>query len=92
MSNHSTGNHDEATRCLGEVTQLETNSLLFHHTIEYQNNMIQLITRSRQAIQALHERIWKVVHQVMESAGKSVADSLEIALCLVDMLPSIPYN
>ena len=54
--------------------------------------MIQLITRSQEAIQALHERIWKVVHQVMESAGKSMADGLEIALHLVDMLPSIPLQ
>ena len=88
----STGKHDEATHRSGEVTWLETNSLLFCHTIEYQNNMIQLITRSQEAIQALHEHIWKVVHQVMESAGKSAADSLEIALCLVEMLPSIPLQ
>ena len=54
--------------------------------------MIQLITRSQEAIQALHERIWKVVRRVMESAGKSVGDSLEIALHLVDMLPSIPLQ
>ena len=82
--------HDEATHRLGEVTWLQTNSLLFHHTIKYQNNMIQLITRSQEAIQALHEHIWKVVHQVMESAGKPTADGLEIALHLVDMLLSIP--
>ena len=88
----STGKHDEATHCSGEVTWLETNSLLFHHTIEYQNNMIQLVTRTQEAIQALHECIWKVVHQVMESAGKSVVDSLEIALHLVAMLPSIPLQ
>ena len=54
--------------------------------------MIQLITRSQEAIQALHERIWKVVCQVMESAGKSAADSLGIALHLVDMLPTIPLQ
>ena len=69
---HSTGKHDEATHCSGEVTWLQTNSLLFRHTIEYQNNMIQLITRSQEAIQALHECIWKVVRRVMESAGKSM--------------------
>ena len=88
----STGKCDEATRCSGEVTWLETNSLLFCHTIEYQNNMIQLITRSQEAIQALHERIWKVVRWVMESAGKSAVDGLEIALRLVDMLLSVPLQ
>ena len=86
----STGKRNESTKCSGEVTWLQTNSLLFSHTIEYQNNMIQLITRSQEAIQALHECIWKVVRQVMESAGKSAVDGLEIALRLVDMLPSIP--
>ena len=86
----STGKRDEATKHSGEVTWLQTNSLLLCHTIEYQNNMIQLVTRSQEAIQALHERIWKVVRRVMESAGKSVADGLEIALHLVNMLPSIP--
>ena len=89
---HSTGKRDEATQHSGEVTWLETNSLLFCHTIEYQNNMIQLITRNQEAIQALHKHIWKVVHWVMESAGKSTVDSLEIALHLVDMLPSVPLQ
>ena len=42
--------------------------------------MIELITRSQEAIQALHECIWKVVSQVMENAGKSAADGLGIAL------------
>ena len=51
--------------------------------------MIELIMSSGEAIQALHEHIWKVVTQVMEDAGKSVADGLGIALCLVDMLPTI---
>ena len=54
--------------------------------------MIQLVTRSWEAIQTLHEHIWKVVHWVMESAGKSMADGLGIALCLVDMLPTIPLQ
>ena len=88
----STGKCNEASQCLGEVTWLETNSLLFRHTLDYQNNMIQLITRSQEAIQALHECIWKVVRRVMESAGKSVADGLGIALHLVDMLPTIPLQ
>ena len=52
--------------------------------------MVQLINRSQEAIQALHDRIWKVVHRVMESAGKSAADGLGIALHLVSMLPNIP--
>ena len=54
--------------------------------------MVQLVIRSQEAIQALHERIWEVVHWVMESAGKSVADGLEIALHLVDMLLTIPLQ
>ena len=67
---------NEATRYSGKVAWLDTNSLPFHHTLEYQNNMIELVTRSQEAIQALHECIWKVVCQVMESAGKSTADGL----------------
>ena len=54
--------------------------------------MIELITRSREAIEALHECIWKVVSQVMENAGKSTVDSLGIALHLVDMLQTIPLQ
>ena len=40
----------------------------------------------------MHECIWEVVCQVMESVGKSVADGLGIALHLVDMLPTIPLQ
>ena len=86
---------DEAIECLraeGGAAWLDTNSLLFHHTLEYQNRMIELIMRSQESIQALHERIWKVVSQVMEKAGKSAADGLGIALHLVDMLPTIPLQ
>ena len=85
----STGKCSKATQCSGEVTWLQTNSLLFCHTVEYQNNMTQLVTRSQEAIQVLHEHIWEVVRQVMESAGNSAADGLGIALHLVDMLLSI---
>ena len=87
-----TGQRDKATQRSGEVTWLETNSLLFCHSLEYQNNMIQLVTRSQEAIQALHDLIWRVVRWVMESAGKSTADGLGIALRLVDMLPAIPLQ
>ena len=82
----------ERLRETGGAAWLDTNSLLFRHALEYQNNMIELFTRSREAIQALHECIWKVVSQVMENAGKSVAGGLGIALHLVDMLPTIPLQ
>ena len=72
---------------------LDTNSLLlFSHALEYQNKMIELVTSSKEAIQALHERICKVFSQVIEDAGKSVADGLGITLHLVDMLPTIPLQ
>ena len=71
---------------------LDTNTLPFCHALEYQNNMIELVTRSQEAIQALHECIWGVVSQVMENAGKSMADCLGIALRLVDMIPTIPLQ
>ena len=48
--------------------------------------------RSQESIQALHDRIWKVVIQVMEKAGKSTANGLGIAVRLVDMLPTIPLQ
>ena len=54
--------------------------------------MVRLINRSQEAIQALHDRIWKVVRQVMESAGRSAADSIGIALHLVGLLPTIPLQ
>ena len=77
---------------MGEATWLHINSLLFHHTLDHQKYMVQLVNRSQEAIQALHERIWEVVHRVMESAGKSTADGLGIALHLVDMLLTIPLK
>ena len=82
----------EHLREAGGMAWLDTNSLLFSHALEYQNKMIELITSSGEAIQALHEHIWKVVTQVIEDAGKSAANGLEIALCLVDILPTIPLQ
>ena len=88
----STGRRGEATQRTGEETWLHINSLLFRHTIDHQKFMVQLVNRSQEAIQALHERIWEVVCRVMESAGKSAVDGLGIALHLVDMLPTIPLQ
>ena len=88
----STGRRGVATQCTGEETWLQINSLLFCHTIDHQQFMVRLINRSQEAIQALHGRIWEVVHRVMESAGKSAADGLGIALHLVSMLPTIPLE
>ena len=82
----------KATGRSGEITQSQTNSVLFRYTLDYQSDMIQLITRSDEAIRSLHDCIWDVVRRVMESAGKSAANRLDIALCLVNMLPSIPLH
>ena len=82
----------EHLRAEGGAAWLDTNSLLFCHALEYQSRVIELVTRSQESIQALHDHIWKVVIQVMEKAGKSVVDSLGIALCLIDMLPTIPLQ
>ena len=86
---------DEAIEHLREAggeAWLDTNSLLFSHTLEYQKTMIELLTSSEEAIQALHEHIWKVVTRVMEDGGKLAADGLGITLHLVDMLPTIPLQ
>ena len=68
---------------------LDTNSILFHHTLEYQNKMSNFLTESDEAIEALRDRIWMVVMKVMEDTAKPTADGLGIALHLVDMLPTI---
>ena len=47
--------HGTATQRSGEETWLHINSLLFHHTINHQEYMVQLIKWSQEAIQALHE-------------------------------------
>ena len=73
-------------------TWLHINSLLFHHAIDHQQFMVQLINRSQEAIQALHDRIWEVVRWVMESAGRSAADGIGITLHLVGLLPTIPLQ
>ena len=54
--------------------------------------MVRLINRSQEAIQALHDRIWKVISRVMESTGRSAADGIGIALHLVGLLPTIPLQ
>ena len=82
----------EHLREAGGLAWLDTNSLLFSHTLEYQNKMIEFVVSSGEAIQALHECIWKVVTHVMENTGKSMVDGLGITLSLVDMLPTMPLQ
>ena len=82
----------EVTRRSGKVAWLHIKSLLFRHTLDYQRYMVQLVDCSQEAIQALHACIWEVVCWVMESAGKSAADGLGVALHLVNMLPTIPLH
>ena len=69
---------------------LDTNSILFRHALEYQNKLSDFLTESEEAIEALHDCIWTVIVKVMEDAGTPTGDGLGIAVCLVDMLPTIP--
>ena len=62
---------------------LETNSIIFHHAMEYQNKLNSFFTKSKQAKEALHDRI------VMEDIGATTSNDLGIAVYLVDMLPTI---
>ena len=73
-------------------TWLHINSSLFRHAIDHQQFMVQLIERSQEDIQALHDRIWKVTSRVMGSAGRSAADGIGIALHLVGLLLIIPLQ
>ena len=68
---------------------LDANSIIFHHTLEYQNKMTEFLMESAVAIEVLHDCIWEVVMKVMEDAEKPAADGLGITLCLVDMLPTV---
>ena len=68
---------------------LDMNSILFHHTLEYQNKLSDFLTESEDAIELLHDCIWTVVVKVMEDAGKQMANGLGITMHLVDMLPTI---
>ena len=89
------GKLNEAFDCLckeaGEAW-LDTNSILFCHTLEYQNKLSNFLKESKGAIEALHGCIWTVMVQVMEVTGKPAADGLGITMCLVDMLPTIPTH
>ena len=71
---------------------LATNSILFWHTLEYQNELSDFLTESKDAIEALHDHIWTVFMKVIEDTSKPMADGLEIAICLVDMLPTFPIH
>ena len=73
-------------------TWLHINSSLFHHAIDHQQFMVWLIERSKEAIQALHDHIWKVIGWVMENTGRSATDGIGIALHLVGLLPTIPLQ
>ena len=70
----------------------DTNSILFHHTLEYQNKLSNFLKEIEDAIEALHERIWTVIVKVMEDAGKPMANGLAIAMCLVDMLIHLAFH
>ena len=52
---------------------LDTNQMLFHHALDYQSKMSNLLTESSQAIEVLHDHIATVVLKVMEDAGKLMA-------------------
>ena len=86
---------DKAIDCLhkeaGEAW-LDTKSILFCHTLEYQNKLSNFLTESKDAIEVLHDHIWTVVVKVMEDTGKPMANGLRIAVHLVDMFPTIPIH
>ena len=68
---------------------LETNSTLFQHVLEYEAKLNEFIAESENTIQMQQDHIWTVVTKVMEDASAPVSNGLGIAICLVNMLPSI---
>ena len=71
---------------------LDTNFFLFHHALEYQNKLGDFLKESEEAIEALHDRIWMVILKVMKDTGAHTSKGLRIAICSVDMLPTIPIH
>ena len=70
---------DKAIDCLHERAGdawLDTNSTLFQHALEYEMKMNDFLTESKNAIEALHDRIWTVVTKIMEDAGMPMSDGL----------------
>ena len=61
---------------------LDTNLILFHHALEYQNKMSNFLTESGKAIEELHDRIWTVVLMVMEDAESLCLMACE-SLCIL---------
>ena len=92
MGTQAASHESTAQESRASETWLRINSSLFRHAIDHQQFMVRLINRSQEAIQALHDRIWKVISQVMESTGRSAVDGIGIALHLVGLLPTIPLQ
>ena len=86
---------NEAFDCLSkEVGKawLDTYSILFRHALAYQNKLSNFLTESEEAIEALLDCIWTVIVKVIKDTGTPTSDGLEITVCLVDMLPTIPIH
>ena len=66
---------DHLCKMAGEAW-LKMNYTLFWHGLEYETRLNDFLTESKNATEALHDCIWRVVTRVMEDVGTPVSNGL----------------
>ena len=69
------------------------NETLFDHVLDYERKLNVFLDKAGSWIyEQEQERIWTTVFQIVEDTGAPLCAFLDILLCLLDTLPSLPPN
>ena len=71
---------------------LRANKTLFDHALDYVRKVERVLDKVGGWIHEQEEHIWTTVFQVVEDTGVPLCAFLDILLCLLDTLPSLPLN
>ena len=70
----------------------DTNDVIFSHQLRYDSKLVASISTAEGTLQAKWDEIWSHIHSLAEVAGLPHEACLNLALQILDKLPTLPLD
>ena len=66
--------------------------VMYNHQLEYDQQLTDFLREAEMTLANMRDQIWTTVHALVESEGMTFEDCLNLALCILLLLPQIPVD
>ena len=87
--------HEATTRRLhseADATWKKMHEVMYNHQLEYDWWLTDFLKEAETTLANMKDQIWTAIHALMESEGVTFEDCLNLALCILLLLPQIPMD